>query len=161
MYFITVETLQQVEKTTLENAKQTILKETYKLISTTDCWEFSLNCMRKGWDIWPCSKAHKADSSFEFKCSVNSQSWKGWNINFVQFSNSSRLKFRRLFSVVLIVQRLCGEKAYRGKRQLFRKLIKSPLLYLCLKKGNYKRRAKQLSNVNLCFLSYANSVHSE
>lgn len=48
MYFITVETLQQVEKTALENAKQTILKETYKLISTIDCWEFSLNCMRKG-----------------------------------------------------------------------------------------------------------------
>ena len=36
MYFITVETLQQVEKTTLENAKQRIIKETNKLMSTTD-----------------------------------------------------------------------------------------------------------------------------
>ena len=73
-------------------------------------------------------------------------------------SKPSTLKFRRLFSAYLIVYRLCGENANRGKIQLFRKLIKSPLFYLCLKKSNYTKRAKQLSNVNSYLLSYANSV---
>ena len=160
MYFITVETLQQVEKPTLGNAKQTILKETNKLMSTTDCWEFSLNCMHKGWDIWPCSKEHKADSSFEFKSSANSQSWKGSEYKFCPISKSpSRLKFGRLFSIKLYCLATLWRKGAQREKTIVQEVLKSPLLYLCLKKGNYKKRTKQLSNVNLCFSS-TNSVHS-
>ena len=123
-------------KTTLENAKQTILKETDKLMSTTDCCEFSLNCMRKGWDIWPCSKEHKADSSFEFKSSANSQSWKGSEYKFCPISKSpSRLKSGRLFSISLYCLATLWRKGAQREKTIVQEVNKVPTSLFVLKKG--------------------------